>query len=596
MPSGGAPEPIYEERLGVRQREFEREDRVFNRLANARLVAFLLILALLGMTFFWGWAPWWILMPTAAFVFLLGWHARVAARRRSAERGRNFYERGLDRLREKWAGKGESGQRFLDLNHPYAADLDLFGAGSLFELLCTARTRSGEETLAAWLLAPATPAVIRDRQAAVQELRPQLQLREDLAVLGDQVRTEFHPNVLAEWGDARPVLTSRIWRWATNLLVIVTVGAAIAWWGLDLGYWPLVGCLAVEGLVGLLLMKRVKLVLHAIEDAGPDLALLTAILGLIERHRFETAALLQLRQRLTSGGMQPSRALGELQNLIDWLHADHNQFVKPIGLMLLWHTRHAFAIDAWRQQHGHAIAEWLAVIGEFEALSALATYAYEHPADPFPDVVEQGTTYDGMGLGHPLLPAYQCIRNNVTLGDPVRMLIVSGSNMSGKSTLLRTVGINAVLALAGAPVRATSLRLSPLEIGATLRIQDSLQAGKSRFYAEITRIRQLVDLAQASPPLLFLLDEIFHGTNSHDRRHGAAAILKGLLNKGAIGLVTTHDLALTDLVEQFEGRANNVHFADHLDNGEMVFDYVMRPGVTTHSNALALMRAVGLEV
>ena len=188
------------------------------------------------------------------------------------------------------------------------------------------------------------------------------------------------------------------------------------------------------------------------------------------------------------------------------------------------------------------------------------------------------------------------MRNDLHLGDPVRVLIVSGSNMSGKSTLLRTVGINAVLALAGAPVRARQLRISPLALGATVRILDSLQAGSSHFYAEITRLRVLMDLARGPRPLLFLLDEIFHGTNSHDRQIGAAAIIRGFLNRGAIGLVTTHDLALTHIADSLAPQAANVCFEDQLENGQLVFDYCMRPGVVQKSNALALMRAIGLEV
>jgi DNA mismatch repair ATPase MutS len=184
----------------------------------------------------------------------------------------------------------------------------------------------------------------------------------------------------------------------------------------------------------------------------------------------------------------------------------------------------------------------------------------------------------------------------LTLGGERQVLVVSGSNMSGKSTMLRTVGISAVLALAGAPVRARRLRLTPLAIGATLRIQDSLQAGRSRFFAEITRVRQLVDLSRGPLPLLFLLDEVFHGTNSHDRRVGAAAVVRGLIERGAIGLVTTHDLALTSIVERLAPHAENVHFEDQFENGAMHFDYRMREGVVRHSNALALMRAVGLEV
>jgi DNA mismatch repair ATPase MutS len=204
--------------------------------------------------------------------------------------------------------------------------------------------------------------------------------------------------------------------------------------------------------------------------------------------------------------------------------------------------------------------------------------------------------FEAENLGHPLIPEATCVRNDVCLGSARQVLVVSGSNMSGKSTLLRTVGVNAVLALAGAPVRARHLRLTPVAVGATLRFQDSLQAGRSRFFAEITRVRQLVDLSRGEVRLLFLLDEVFHGTNSHDRRVGAEAVVRGLIDRGAIGLVTTHDLALTAIVERLAPHAENVHFEDQFENGSMHFDYKMRPGVVRHSNALALMRAVGLDV
>jgi DNA mismatch repair ATPase MutS len=245
---------------------------------------------------------------------------------------------------------------------------------------------------------------------------------------------------------------------------------------------------------------------------------------------------------------------------------------------------------------------WIEAIAQFETLSSLAGYRYEHQDDPFPEIVapdagqSAAALFDGVQLGHPLLPRATMVPNDVRLSGATKLLIVSGSNMSGKSTLLRTVGINAVMALAGAPVRAASLRLSPLAIGATLRIQDSLLDGRSRFYAEITRIRTLADMAAGPVPLLFLLDELFHGTNSHDRVLGAQGVLRSLLDRGALGLITTHDLALTAMPEKLAARAVNVHFQDWFEEGGIAFDYRMRPGPVTRSNALALMRAVGLEI
>jgi DNA mismatch repair ATPase MutS len=233
-------------------------------------------------------------------------------------------------------------------------------------------------------------------------------------------------------------------------------------------------------------------------------------------------------------------------------------------------------------------------LGQLEALVALSAYAYEHPEDPFPALTSAGSRYVGAQLGHPLLPRERCVRNDVDLGAPSRLLVVSGSNMSGKSTLLRTVGINAVLAQAGAPVCAASLQLSPLVVGASIAVHDSLQDGASRFYAEVKRLRAIAQAAREGRPVLFLVDEILHGTNPADRRIGAQAVVDGFLEHGAVGLITTHDLALTELTERLGGAARNVHFEDQLEAGRMVFDYRLRDGVVRKSNALALMRAVGL--
>jgi DNA mismatch repair ATPase MutS len=268
----------------------------------------------------------------------------------------------------------------------------------------------------------------------------------------------------------------------------------------------------------------------------------------------------------------------------------------PIALVLLWEIQLAFLVEDWRRKNGHAISAWLAAVAELEALSSLAGYAYEHPNDPFPEISERPPCFEGRGLGHPLLPESKCVRNDVILTGEMQVLVVSGSNMSGKSTLLRTVGINAVLALAGAPVRATRLVISPLAIGASIRVMDSLHAGTSRFYAEITRLRKLVSLSDGPIPLMFLLDELLHGTNSHDRRIGAEAVIKGLVNRNSVGLLTTHDLALAHIAEVLAPHAVNVHFEDHIENGRIAFDYLLLPGIVKKSNALELMRSIGLEV
>jgi DNA mismatch repair ATPase MutS len=268
---------------------------------------------------------------------------------------------------------------------------------------------------------------------------------------------------------------------------------------------------------------------------------------------------------------------------------------------VLWTTHLAFAVEAWRRHSGPVVRRWLTATGEMEALCSLASHAFEHPDDPFPEFVGEEALLEAEAIGHPLIERSRVVRNDVRMGGAgPRVLVVSGSNMSGKSTLLRTLGVNAVLAQAGAPVRARRLRMSPLAVGASIRVTDSLQGGVSRFYAEILRLRQILD-ATARPgpkgaPVLFLIDEFLHGTNSHDRLIGAEAVVRGLVERGAIGLITTHDLALADIAGELGERAANVHFEDHIEDGRMVFDYALRPGVVRKSNAIELMRSVGLEI
>jgi hypothetical protein len=556
----------------------------------------------------------WLVPLAALFVFLLFLHESVTRSWYRSRRAVAFYQAGLARLADAWMGKGQAGLRFKDENHPYAADIDLFGPASLFELLCTARTRTGEDTLAAWLLAGAGPDEVRSRQAAVAELKPQLDLREDLALLGGDVPVGVDFDAVVRWGAAPPVLASSWPRWVALALGALTLTCLAGWLtalfgepgesGFEkfferFGAMPFAVLLLVEVAFAARLMARVNRVLGDVERRGRDLGMLASVLARLEQASFTAPRLAELHAELVSGdgsGKPPSQRIAQLTNLIDLLNSRRNQFFAPFAYLLLWGTQMAYAIEAWRAVSGKVVGRWLAVVGQMEALCALASYAWENPDDPFPQIAEGGACYQGEALAHPLLPRGKCVPNDLNLGDGPRVLIVSGSNMSGKSTFLRTVGVNAVLALAGAPVRARRLRLSPLVLGATLRIQDSLQGGKSRFYAEILRVRQVVDLSRGPVPLLFLLDEIFAGTNSHDRRLGAEAVVSGLVAAGAVGLVTTHDLSLTHIADALQERAANVHFADHFEAGEMKFDYRLQPGVVQHSNALALMRAVGLEV
>jgi hypothetical protein len=605
------PRASYEERLHAREAALallERRDANFSKARVACFVGFLL-LVIAGWQLQLSWA--WLGVPVLAFLILAVFHERVVERRDAARRAAAHYREGLDRLAGRWAGKGVTGTDYCDTEHPYAADLDLFGVGSLFDLLCRARTRAGEEQLARWLTQHADARVdaieIVHRQQSVQALRDELDLREDLAVLGAAARVAVRPKALIDWGRApawiKPVRRTRLAIAGVLLPVLTTLGATAWALGFGFGPWLLVIAALGSGAVHRALRDTLARIAGPVDRFGAELSVLAAVLARIEAASFEDPRLVELRAVLHTGprdnNSSSSDAIAGLRRLAGWYEAQNNGLFAPIAVLLMWGPNFALAIERWRAFHGPHIAGWIAALAELEALSSLAGHAFENPEQVFPDIMTDAQagapTIDGEALGHPLLARELCVANDLHLLLPVRAHVISGSNMSGKSTFLRTVGCNVVLALAGAPVRARRLRLTTLRIGATLRVQDSLREGASRFWAELTRLRTISEQAAAAPTL-FLLDEIFHGTNSHDRRIGAEALLRSLLGHGAIGLLTTHDLALAEAARALEPAATNVHFQDELRDGALHFDYRMREGVVQRSNALELMRSVGLDV
>jgi hypothetical protein len=593
----------YASRLADRQSVAARLADRDRRISTARLSTIGMAIVLAFLAFVPRWiSPWWSLPPFIAFFVLVFIHDRTLTARRRAESAAAFYERAIERTDDAWQGKGFGGSGFSDEHHPYASDLDLFGSGSLYELICIAVTPAGRARLAAWLLDPETNAgKVVARQQAVAELRDRIDLREEMAIMTAEVTGGVERGELERWGTVAPLAAQPWERIAALLLPVATAGALAA--SFATGIWTVfIVAIAVEVAFAWRLKSRVDQLIAAAERTEAPLALLAGVLERIERERFESADLVAVRASLERDGEPASAQIERLRRLVSLLDARRNQFFAPIAALLLWTTNLGFFVERWRRASGADIGRWIAAAGEFEALSSLASFAYEHPTFTVPEIVDGGPLFDARDLGHPLIPATRRVTNDLRLDAELRLLVISGSNMSGKSTMLRSAGVAAVLAQAGGVVCASSLRIAPLAVGASIRIHDSLQEGSSRFYAEILRLRRILDLAgnreggsgQAS--LLFLLDEILHGTNSHDRRIGAEAVVRALVTRGAIGLVSTHDLALAGIAESHSPAAANVHFEDHLEEGQMIFDFHMRPGVVTKSNALSLMRAVGIEV
>jgi hypothetical protein len=453
----------------------------------------------------------------------------------------------------------------------------------------------GEDTLAEWLTRSAPLQVVRQRQQLVRELRPKLDLREDLAVIAESLRSRIHPKALSSWGEGKLHLEGHWVRIVALVLGCLGILSLVVWgtWGARSFFVMMV---VVNIAFSLRFRKRIQVAVDAAEAAAHDLVLLSQVLARFERETFQTPGLVELQSALKTRGWPPSRRIARLNRLVVLLDSRRNLFIKAIDPLVFWTLQLAFMVEKWRQESGAAIRGWLSAVGELEALLALANYSFEHPGDVFPEIVDEGPCFIGEGIAHPLIPEGRAVRNDLQLDRRLQIMVVSGSNMSGKSTLLRTVGVNTALALAGAPVSAHRLRLSPLAIGASIHILDSLQSGVSRFYAEITHLRRILDLTLGPLPVLFLVDEFLQGTNSHDRRIGAEAIVRSLVKRGAIGLVTTHDLALTQIADGLSPLAGNVHFEDQLIDGQLHFDYKLRPGIVHKSNALELMRSVGINI
>src|SRR5262245_14309945 len=574
------PRSEYAHRLAERRERVAELDRRHLWFSNARLALFAAI-ALIGYLALVreAMSSWWIVLAGIGFGAVAVAHAKLLNRAERARRAVRVYERGIERLEDRWAGTGRGGDGFLE-GHPYARDLDLFGRASLFELLNTARTEAGEAALADWLRRGAAADEIKARQIAVDELRAKLDYREEVAVLAAEGHVS-RTGALASWASSSPIGIGRGVTVLFAAIAAVTIAAGVLAYE-EVVPWRSVVFAVVAGVAATLKWRRrLHDVAHRVGQPVDDLALLADLLARVEREPASSPRLTALAAALSTGGVVASRAIARLREIVSWHESStHNLLFMPFTRALFVPELLSVAIDRWHATYGRSVAGWLTVIGELEALIALGTYAYEHPADPFPALVADGPVFEADALGHPLIAEAASVRNDVHVGGSgPRVIVISGSNMSGKSTLLRSVGVNIVLAMTGGPVRAERLSLSPLALGATLRIDDSLQAGQSKFYAEILRIRGIVESAAGPVPLLFLLDEILHGTNSYDRRIGAEAIVRTLVEAGAIGFVTTHDLALTELPERLGAAAVNMHFEDRIENGRMVFDYRMRPGV-----------------
>ncbi|MBS1798250.1 MAG: hypothetical protein JSS95_00340 [Acidobacteria bacterium] len=567
--------------------------RTRHRIFLLFCLAFVLILGLRTS----GLASWFALIPLIAGLASVPAYLGLQSELVRIQRLQVFHDTNLARVDGTRTQSGHTGEEFYSPSHLYDRDLNVLGPNSLFGLLATVRTGIGQRGLARILLDPAEPEQVLERQQSVQELAPLTTLREKITLLGPSRFQDVSATIFDSWVEEPAPYFHPAISWVLIAISVTVIGLLlaglfqrIAWTTVFIG---LACAFAVQGIVYLIVRARVLPILRASRVAN-QMQLFADGVALLDRQDFHSPRLQKLQQAFR----EPSRALSALrgiQNQFDIVEQLTREYSAILSILFSIGTQAAISISNWKRTHAGSLKQWIVAWAEFEALNALANYAFEHPQDVYPTLLsrKQSGQIHATALGHPLIPRQHCICNDIALDAETRFYLISGSNMAGKSTLLRAIGLNTVLAFAGAPVRATSLSLTPLRIGSSLALTDSLAESKSKFLAEVQRLHAILALSKRSPTL-FLIDELFSGTNSHDRAIAAQAVLRDLLRNNAIGALSTHDLALTTLATP-ENHGINVHMASPNSDDPLAFDFLLKPGINPASNALAIIRMMDIE-
>jgi hypothetical protein len=597
------PTIIYARRKAAYENLQAKQQRTADRLSNGRLFSLIPGLALsyfvyrtsnpgLGVTMG--------VLTLVLFGYLALRHQRVRRQLSHAEALSSINHTGIERAAGRWTAFAESGAAFQDDDHPYASDLDLFGQGSLFQWINSAQTALGQATLARLLKqAPGEPAEIRARQAAITELARKLAWRQRFEAEGLWVRERLQPTApLLQWAAESHQADLQPWAlWGIRVLPAVTI-LMIALYAIPgIVPWQVPALLVLlQALLLRVSSKERSRVLSMVHQFEPSLRTYSQMLGLFESRKFDAQWLGARQAKLrNAAGRSALAQIQRLSLIAERISNRENAMFLVVNILTLWDYQCMAALQAWKQESGGLLRPWLEVLAEVEALSSLANIRFDHPDWTMPSLTSDSGGLSARQLGHPLI-AHHRVCNDFAMQAPARITVITGSNMSGKSTFLRTVGINLVLAYAGAPVCADHFRCSVMSLWTSMRVADNLEQNISSFYAELLRIKRIVQAAKTGQPVCFLLDEIFKGTNSHDRHQGAKALIAQLQRDGAYGLISTHDLELGELERESNGRITNDHFREYYQGGEIRFDYTLRRGVSTTRNALYLIKMVGIDL
>ena len=493
----------------------------------------------------------------------------------------------------------EDGNEHIPKEHFYANDLDIFGHASLFQFINRTRSEMGSSTLADWLSNPANSKTILERQAAVKELAAQPVWRQELQALGaaEKIKKTTQQRLENWFKENNQFISKRFWLWLSWLLPAIIVTVIILNITDVLSNYIRNYCLLASALFAFYISKKVTPLHQQVSKMTDELEVLTASIKLIEQADFKSAFLQELQNKFKGQHDKASAILNRLKKILERLDLRFNFVVFiPLDILLQWDLHQVIALEKWKTQNHTYVIQWFKALGEFEAINSLSTLSFNHPGWCFPLLNEEHFFIDGKEIGHPLIQASTCVTNPIKIEHAGELMLVTGSNMAGKSTYLRSIGVNAVLAMAGAPVCASYFSLSPVQIISSMRIADNLEESTSTFYAELKKLKTIIDKVNNKEKVFILLDEILRGTNSLDRHTGSAALIKQLIKHNAACMIATHDVELAKMKEQYPAHILNYHFDVQVSNDELYFDYRLKKGICTSLNASILMKKIGIEL
>lgn len=493
----------------------------------------------------------------------------------------------------------DDGKAFLPAEHPYASDLDIFGRASLFQYCNRTTSDMGGHILSQWLLQPANTESILQRQEAVKELSTLTEWRQQLEAYGKEQKITTATQIrLQEWLQAEPhFINNAFWKllqYAVPAIIITVIGLNMA----DIISNPVRNLFLLGGgLIALVVATKIAPLHQQVSKIADELNVLANSIRSAEQARFNTPLLQYTQSKFVLENTKASTQLKQLKKIVERLDLRLNFIVFiPLAIVLQWDIQQAMALEKWKLRNRKNINDWFEAIGQFEALHSFAGLAFNHPEWCFPTFKTPHFYISGENIGHPLINAAKRVNNNINIHSNEELMLITGSNMAGKSTYLRSIGVNTVLAMAGAPVCATAFTLSPVQVISSMRIADNLEESTSTFYAELKKLKAIIDKVNAGEKIFILLDEILRGTNSLDRHTGSVALVKQLLKHKAACVIATHDVELAKLKEQYPNQILNYHFDVQVAHDELFFDYKLKEGICTSLNASILMKKIGIEL